>query len=261
NLEDLFKGNHEFRDYIAKSNPGLLETLAKEGQRPPFMMLDCSDSRVSEQAIFNAKPGTIFTTGNIANQFLEEDLTSNSVLAYAVDQLKVKHVVVMGHYGCGGVAASMVPPPNEPLTPGDSAVQAWILPIRRIFERSTRPEIVAYREKQRGNDTFELPHYRDPGFRALVEENVKKTVSRVVNSAVIRRHYKVLTANTGTDKPPVNAVFIHGWVYDVENGVVSDLDVSVGPPGITVPKSPFPAASGSPVKFETARAARIAATG
>ncbi|PFH48556.1 hypothetical protein AMATHDRAFT_149621, partial [Amanita thiersii Skay4041] len=218
---------------------------------PPFMMLDCSDSRVSEQAIFNAKPGTIFTTGNIANQFHEEDLTSNSVLAYAVDVLKVKHVVIMGHYGCGGVAASMGPPPEPPLTPGDAAVQEWITPIRKIFRASTRPEIIAYRNKLASGGNAGVPHHRDAGFRALVEENVKETVKRVVTSAVISRHYGMYLSQENKARneditkcvepgSALGPVFIHGWVYDVETGEVADLNVSVGPPGLALPKSPFP---------------------
>lgn len=117
--------------------------------------------RVNEQGIFSAQPGTIFTAGNIANRFDEDDLnscvpppsplsaplfthafffrdSSNAVLSFAVETLKVKHVVVLGHYGCGGVAASMLPLAVPPTRPADIAVQGWISPIRQIYETSMR---------------------------------------------------------------------------------------------------------------------------
>ncbi|KAJ3510015.1 hypothetical protein NMY22_g16102 [Coprinellus aureogranulatus] len=162
---------------MGKENPGLLEGLAFQGQKPPFMIVDCSDSRVNEQGIFDAEPGTMFTAGNIANMFDEADTSSNAVLTYAVTTLRVKHVVVMGHYGCGGVAASMAPLPKgyrerwlspssltspisssspsslstpyfspSPDAPPDLAVQRWIAPIRHIYETSSRPEIRKHRE-------------------------------------------------------------------------------------------------------------------
>jgi len=137
-LEELFKGNQGYSKHMSTHHPKLLEQLAREGQRPPFAMFQCSDSRLSEQAIFNTKPGTIFTTRNIANVFVEDDVTSAAVLGYAVEILKVRHVIVIGHYGCGGIAASMVPPPPTPQSPAEVAVSTWILPIRKLFETSTR---------------------------------------------------------------------------------------------------------------------------
>jgi carbonic anhydrase len=171
-----------------------------------------------------------------------------------VESLKVKHVVVLGHYGCGGVAESMKLLPEQPIPPADIAVQGWIYPIREIYQTSTRPEIAAHREKHRLEPLKSLPGLHDPAFRALVEENVKSNVQKIANSAVIRDHYvKVVTTNgssqahqaSSTLSPQTTAaliteVFIHGWVYDVETGKVSDLGVSVGPPGREVPTSPFP---------------------
>ncbi|KAF8735091.1 hypothetical protein AX14_002762 [Amanita brunnescens Koide BX004] len=233
-LEKLFKGNQDYRYYLSSRHPKLLEDLAMKGQSPPFAMFQCSDSRLSEQAIFNTKPGTIFTTRNIANVFTEDDVTSTSVLGFAVESLKVRHVIVMGHYGCGGVAASMVPPPPSPLSPANAALSTWILPIRKLFATSTRPEIAAYRQRlSDGIIEPDIPKLHDPGFRALVEENVKMSVQRIVASEIIRKNYSAFASHN-------IPVFIHGWVKDIENGVVSDLGVSVGPPGVPTPKSPFP---------------------
>ncbi|KJA14796.1 hypothetical protein HYPSUDRAFT_173119 [Hypholoma sublateritium FD-334 SS-4] len=292
-IAELFRGNEEYMAAMSKDNPGLLASLAKDGQRPPFMLVDCSDSRVNEQGIFSAQPGTIFTAGNIANRFDEDDLNSyvppsfscpysrvnllrgfrNAVLSFAVETLKVKHVVVLGHYGCGGVAASMLPLVTPPTRPADIAVQGWISPIRHIYETSMRPEIVAHREKHVGIPQEVLPDLHDPAFRALVEENVKSNVHKVANSVVVRDLFARAglasadhatlaplpavapaagpapspSLSPSTPPPPLAApskggpeIYIHGWVYDVENGKVSDLGVSVGPPGCALPFSPFP---------------------
>lgn len=122
------------------------------------MFIGCSDSRVSEGTVFNAKPGTFFTERNIANQFHSTDAggwvdsptrvyrdrlanilaRSLTVLSYAVSVLGVKHVVVMGHYGCGGVAAAIATPPEAPVDAANGAVQNWIDPIRELFRTSTR---------------------------------------------------------------------------------------------------------------------------
>ncbi|EDR01437.1 carbonic anhydrase [Laccaria bicolor S238N-H82] len=168
-------------------------------------------------------------------------LDPSAVLAYALSTLKVKHVVVLGHYGCGGVAASMLPfqSPLQPPTvdaekqglqfsPANLAVQSWIHNIRDLYETSERPEIVRHRKEQPRME--ELPHLHFPAFRALVEENVKANLKRISDSALIRHHY---AHDQGT-------VYIHGWVYDVESGEVSNLGVSAGPPGKEVPPTLFP---------------------
>lgn len=298
-IEQLYRGNVEYVKRMSEQSPGLLEGLAFQGQKPPFMIVDCSDSRVNEGGIFDSEPGTMFTAGNIANMFDEGDISSNAVLTYAVGTLNVKHVVIMGHYGCGGVAASMAPlpagyeekwlskqPPISSATNGlarangepvDLAVQRWILPIRRIYESSGRTEIRAHRERIVGliesgkwtreevatalmaapvNVTEAVPgdgeksitgklaeegvrgvHLHDPAFRALVEENVKANVWRVSRSHVIRDHHTAYAASLEQNggKSDMNPVYVHGWVYDLENGVVSDLGVSSGPPGWVPP--------------------------
>ncbi|KDR67199.1 hypothetical protein GALMADRAFT_1131141 [Galerina marginata CBS 339.88] len=170
----------------------------------------------------------------------------NAVLSFAVETLKVKHVVVLGHYGCGGIAESMMPI-NGPLTrPADIAVQRWIQPIRQIYESSSRTEIVAHREACKHSPLTKLPDLHDPAFRAMVEENVKSNVRKVAESAVIQDHYTYVLEKNGNPATLENKtehvakVLIHGWVYDVETGKVSDLGVSVGPPGRRLPASPFP---------------------
>ncbi|KAF8155566.1 carbonic anhydrase [Crassisporium funariophilum] len=258
-LELLVAGNKAFRDGIASTDSGLLEKLTVEGQAPPFMFLGCSDSRVSEGTVFNAKPGTLFTQRNIANQFHSTDPNAHSVLSYAVAELGVNHVIVMGHYGCGGVAAAIATAPSAQVDAANGAVQNWIEPIREIFLTSTRPEIVELREKNKALAVVEEPDVKEPGFRALVEENVKSSVRRIAADSVLANHYALLAA--AGENPTANStatpirrsgeggaptdVFIHGWVYDIETGEVKDLGISVGPPGKAIPPPPFAAVAKS----------------
>jgi carbonic anhydrase len=254
-FEVLSTGNKAFKDNIASTNPDLLQKLADDGQAPPFMFLGCSDSRVNEGTVFNSAPGTFFSQRNIANQFQPNDPNAQAVLSYAVSVLGVNHVIVMGHYGCGGVAAAIASAPTSGIDAASGTVQAWIRPIRELFETSSRAEIVELRTKNAATGgVIEEPEIREPGFRALVEENVKATVARVAADSVITNHYALLQAGNATVErrsgpvgPPTD-VFIHGWVYDIETGVVADLGISVGPPGKTVPPAPFEVVAASAAK-------------
>jgi large subunit ribosomal protein L9e len=144
---------------------------------------------VSEGTIFNAAPGTLFTERNIANRFVSNDINSVSVLSYAVTELGVDHVIVMGHYGCGGVGASILPRPTDNSSYAGEAVQNWIEPIRNLFQTSPRPEIVTLREFNAANNVTEEPEFEDPGYRALVEENVKDSVCNIANDPVMQDHW------------------------------------------------------------------------
>jgi len=252
-LQLLVDGNKVFRD----SDPALLKKLTDDGQAPPFMFIGCSDSRVSEGTVFNAKPGTLFTQRNIANQFHHTDANAESVLAYAVTELGVKHVIVMGHYGCGGVAAAIASAPTSNVDVAGGLVQNWIDPIREIFKSSSRPEIVELRERIKGNTTVEEPEVHEPGFRALVEENVKASVGRIATDHIMTNHYNLLAqapaaasqhARRSGEAGPPGDVFIHGWVYDIENGEIKDLGISVGPPGKAIPPVPFASVAGAAEK-------------
>ncbi|KAF6764110.1 carbonic anhydrase [Ephemerocybe angulata] len=150
-FQDIYQGNEDFQ----QQNPEYLMNLATNGQ-------SCADSRVSEGTVFDAAPGTFFTQRNIANQYSESDNNVRSILSYGIEHLHVRHVVVMGHYGCGGVAASVANPPALPWETSTAALQDWIAPIRKVYADSQRTT----REKS--------PKLHDPGFRALVEENCQK---------------------------------------------------------------------------------------
>ncbi|KAH6904505.1 carbonic anhydrase [Coprinopsis sp. MPI-PUGE-AT-0042] len=235
-LQLLADGNKAFRE--AEGNQELLKSLTFDGQFPPFMYLGCVDSRVNEGTIFNAKSGTFFTQRNIGNQFHPTDASVESTLAFGVSVLRVKHVIVMGHYGCGGVGNAIASRPNGGVDAGFGAIMNWIDPIRDLFQSSKRSEIVQLREKI-GNSTVGVPDVREPGYRALVEENVKVTVERIAKDYIITNHYALLAQAKEETLDGPRDVFIHGWVYDIENGEVRDLGVSVGPAGKPIPKIPF----------------------
>jgi len=248
-FQQLLDGNEEFRANLKIKDPGLMEKLTTVGQQPPFMLISCSDSRVGEGTIFNARPGLFFTERNIANQFIKDDGNSQSVLAYAVTELRVKHIIVMGHYGCGGIAAATMNPPKAPLRSAAAAIHGWINPIRALYATSARPEVVTMRTKNKSLTTIKEPEIQDPGFRALIEENVKVNVDRIAKSQIITEYYALLSGSqkSGVEKrsdhptKPASDIFIHGWVYDIQNGNVVDLGVSIGPPGKQVPCAPFSA--------------------
>jgi carbonic anhydrase len=233
-LDILAAGNQAFRTNIAQTDPGLLEQLTINGQHPPFMYFGCSDSRVSEGTVFDALPGTLFTERNIANQFLPNDNNVKSVLGYGVATLGVTHIIVMGHYGCGGVGLAITSPPSPPIDAATAAVQNWVAPIRELYLTSNRSEIVQLRNQNQQLKSVPEPDVNDPGYRALVEENVKINVGRIVDASIIRNQFYLVSNENGAP------VFIHGFVYDIATGVVSNLGISVGPPGVPIPSIPFP---------------------
>ncbi|KAJ7593065.1 carbonic anhydrase [Mycena floridula] len=259
-LQSLYDGNQQFKTNENNTDPGLLKTLANLGQKPPFLFLGCSDSRVGESAIFNAKPGTLFVERNIANQFHSSDLNSAAVVSYGVASLGVQHIIVMGHYGCGGVAAAIQNRPSAPLDPDTVAVQSWIDPIREVLLNSKRAELVTLRESLKNQTTIPDPDLHDPGFRALVEENVKANVQNIVLGTTFKNHVAALNKKQrrSAKGPKVN-VFVHGWVFDIETGDIRDLGVSVGPPGVPIPKMPFPPV-GSSTSSNTVQSSATKAT-
>lgn len=190
-FQDIYQGNEDFQ----QQNPEYLMNLATNGQKPPFLYLGCADSRVSEGTVFDAAPGTFFTQRNIANQYSESDNNVRSILSYGIEHLHVRHVVVMGHYGCGGVAASVANPPALPWETSTAALQDWIAPIRKVYADSQRQEIVEMRQNNKGEE----PKLHDPGFRALVEENVKSGVQRIASDPMIQEIGHQISSFVDTD--------------------------------------------------------------
>ncbi|GAA5865550.1 hypothetical protein JCM8547_007645 [Rhodosporidiobolus lusitaniae] len=247
-LQDLYSRNREFVNETEEEYPGLIEELA-EGQHPQFAYLGCSDSRVSVTDLFDAKLGEIFVTRNIGNQYLVDDLSSETVMAYAIAHLGVQHIIVMGHTECGAVQAAIVSASSDISTDiGETRIETWIRPIRSIVSTSNRTEIADFR-KEWQEKTIAAADVTDEVWRAVVEENVRMNVKRLAQDSPVTKVWKEYntlhnsTSTAGAEKTdaaghrkrsssdePVE-LWVHGWVYDVSTGLVSDLGVSVGPNG------------------------------
>jgi carbonic anhydrase len=167
--------------------------LAK-GQSPPVLWIGCADSRVPDNQITNTKPCEIFVHRNIANMVIHTDMNMLSVLDYAVNVLKVKHVIVTGHYGCGGVIAAMS---NAEF----GIIDNWLRHIKDVYRLHTD----------------ELDRISDPKMREdrLVELNVMENVYNLCKTSIIQNAW-----GKGQD------VGVHGWVYSIETGIISDMKVS-----------------------------------
>ncbi|MFM7024292.1 MAG: carbonic anhydrase [Flavobacteriales bacterium] len=164
--------------------------LAK-GQKPPVLWIGCADSRVPANEIVGAHPGEVFVHRNIANMVIHTDMNMLSVLDYAVSILEVKHVIVCGHYGCGGVQAAMT---NNQY----GLVDNWVHHIKDIY-RFNKIELDA------------IPNENDR-FRRFVEVNVIEGVQDLEKTATIQSAWKKKQTPS-----------LHGWVYDVGNGLVKEL--------------------------------------
>lgn len=165
-------------------------------QTPEFLWIGCSDSRVPANEITNTQPGEIFVHRNIANMVVHTDLNLLSVLEYAVNVLKVKHIIVCGHYGCGGVKAAMS---RKSL----GIINKWLREIKDVY-RFHREEV----------DAIEDENAR---VNRLVELNVQEQVLNLAKTSIIQKSWK-----------NENYPYIHGWVYDLHDGVIKPVS-EVGP--------------------------------
>lgn len=190
----LLENNKAWVGSKLKEDPDFFKKLAN-GQQPPLLWIGCADSRVPANEIIGAQPGEVFVHRNIANMVLHTDMSMLSVLDYAVNVLKVKHVIVCGHYGCGGVQAAMT---NKSI----GLIDNWIRHIKDVY-RLHAVEL----------DTIEDQKNR---FNRFVELNVVEQVNDLAKTSILQ--------NAWSNGQKVD---IHGWVYDVADGIINDLDVSV----------------------------------
>jgi len=231
-LQDLYQGNEKFRQGARLKAAEVLD------EAPSFMFLGCVDNRLSPSTIFNAPAGSIITHNNIANQYSSKDPSADAAVGYAIESLHVQHIIVLGHYGCKGIETA--------ITQSDKSsrlVRNWVKSISDLYSRSRRQEIVVLRDSRkprRGQDqgVKTAPPASDPGFRALVEENVKHGVKELRTHSILTKAY---ARGVRTDKNEVVDVFVHGFVYDEATGQVHDLNISFGPPGKPIPNVPFEA--------------------
>ena len=201
-FEKLLIENKAWAEEKHIHEPGFFEEMSKS-QTPDFLWIGCSDSRVPAEIIVNAQPGEIFVHRNIANQVIATDFNSQSVLQYAVDVLKVKHVIVCGHYNCGGVQAALAMQRSEL-----NLVNKWLIHIKDVY-RLHQVEIEAL-------DTQELRTNR------LVELNVIEQVHRISHTAIVQNAWK-------SEQRPT----LHGWVYGFKDGIIKQLIIL--PPGSMIP--------------------------
>ena len=196
-MSDFYKkiveNNKKWVEEKLAISPEYFNNLA-EGQQPPLLWIGCSDSRVPANEIIGAEPGEVFVHRNIANMVVHSDMNMLSVLDYAVNALKVKHVIVCGHYGCGGVKAAM----------GNSSIgiiDNWIRHIKDVyrFHQNYLDSIIDEKER----------------FNKFVELNVKEQVMDLAKTSIVQNAWK-----NGQE------LSLHGWVYGLNSGYVTDLGVN-----------------------------------
>jgi carbonic anhydrase len=192
-LHDLFEHNRAWAAQMERERPGFFTGL-KAQQRPRYMWIGCSDSRVPANQITGLEPGEVFVHRNVANVVVPTDLNCLSTIQYAVDQLKVEHLMVVGHYGCGGVQAAL-----EGIRVG--LADNWLRHIKDV------------RDRHRGVlDGVGQPHQHD----VLCELNVIEQVMNVAQTTVVQDAW-----NRG------QPLTLHGWVYGLKDGLLQDLHLTV----------------------------------
>lgn len=189
-LGNLFENNKQWARQMNETNPGFFEKLSKQ-QAPEYLWIGCSDSRVPANDIVGLLPGELFVHRNIANLVVHADLNCLSVLEYAIEALKVKHVIVCGHYGCGGVKAAIEKEPH-------GLVDNWLRYIREIYTKH-RQEL----------DTIQDEHKR---IDKLCELNVIEQVAHVCDTTVLQNAWQ-----------RGQQVSVHGWIYDISDGLLRHL--------------------------------------
>lgn len=191
NLENVFKNNEKWIQEKLALNPNFFNEL-DAGQNPELLYIGCSDSRVTAEDLMGLGPGEVFVHRNIANMVISIDLNVMSVINYAVDHLNVRHIVVCGHYGCGGVKAAMQSADLGILNP-------WLRNIRDVYRIHNK----------------ELNTIEDEGkkYNRLVELNVQEQCINLIKTAAVQRANRT------------RGLKVHGWVFDMHTGKLIDLKI------------------------------------
>lgn len=193
-MDILFKNNKIWAENISKEHPDFFEKLCNQ-QNPDYLWIGCSDSRVPANEIVNLMPGELFVHRNVANLVLPGDLNCMSVLQYAVENLKVKHILVCGHYGCGGVKAALS---NE----SHGIIDGWLHNIKNVYHKHREVLDLATDDEERMNRLCEL--------------NVVEQVANVSQTPVVQKAW-------GRGIP----LTVHGVIYSIRDGILKDLNVRV----------------------------------
>jgi len=191
-IKTVFEKNRKWAQKMKRSNPALLARLSKR-QNPEYLWIGCSDSRVPAITILDMPPGKIFVHRNIANLVVHTDLNCLSVVQYAVDVLKVKHLIVCGHYGCGGIKAAMENKEH-------GLIDNWLQNIKDIY-RYHQTRIDALKTKKEK-------------MNLMCELNVMEQVSNLCHTTIVQNAWK-----SG------QKLAVHGWIYSIEDGILKDLNL------------------------------------
>jgi carbonic anhydrase len=192
-LENLFANNKAWSERMHAENPEFFSRLVNQ-QSPEYLWIGCSDSRVPANQIIGLAPGEVFVHRNIANVVVHTDLNALSVIHYAVEMLRVKHILVVGHYGCGGVKAAL----NDNRT---GLTDNWLRHVQDVRDR--------HEAKLAGIDDA------NERVNRLCELNAMQQVVNVCQTSVLREAWA-----------RGQSVTVHGWCYSLENGLINDLNVS-----------------------------------
>ncbi len=193
-LQDLLRNNTEWAARVSREDPGFFDRLSKQ-QAPKYLWIGCSDSRVPANQVVDLAPGEVFVHRNIANVVVHTDLNCLSVIQFAVDVLKVEHILVVGHYGCGGVHAALT---GARVGLADN----WIRHVGDVAEKHAGVLAAA-------GDT-PLQHDR------LCELNALEQVANVCQTTIVRDAWA-----------RGQKIIVHGWVYTLRDGLVHDLGLNV----------------------------------
>lgn len=196
-LQHLFDNNLLWADSIKEKDPEFFTRLSEQ-QNPEFLWIGCSDSRVPANQMTNLALGEVFVHRNVANLVVHTDLNCLSVIQYAVDVLKVKHIILCGHYGCGGIKAAL---DDE----AHGLIDNWLRHIKDVYRFNA--------EEFEGLDM-------DEKVNLLCELNIKEQVGNICNTTIVKRAWK-----NGND------LSVHGWIYALSNGKLKELETRTPPNG------------------------------
>jgi carbonic anhydrase len=193
-IQHLFDKNQQWADNIKKDNPDFFQNLSEQ-QSPEYLWIGCSDSRVPANELLGMAPGEVFVHRNIANQVIHTDLNCLSVIQFAVDILKVKHIIVCGHYGCGGIKAALDDKSH-------GLIDNWLQHIKDVYR--------FHKEKVDAIDNIAEKESK------MCELNIIEQVANICSSTI-------LTKAWGNNQD----ITVHGFIYKLHDGILKDLNVSV----------------------------------
>ncbi len=192
-LDNIFSNNRRWAEEVQRDHPDFFPRLEKQ-QSPEYLWIGCADSRVSANEIMGLLPGEVFVHRNVANVVVHTDFNCLSVLQYAIDVLQVKHVIVTGHYGCGGVRAALE---NRSM----GLIDNWLRNIKDVYFK---------------HENLFTHLSADESAELLCEINVREQVGNVCHTTILQDAWK-----------RGQAVTVHGLIYSLHDGILNDLDVNV----------------------------------